>query len=530
MIDITGLDVTEGSLDVTTLTFTPSNWNEVQTVTVTGQDDDEVDGDIAYVLTLSVDDTNSDDTYDGLSSTVDVTNADNDTAGISVTLTDGSTSTSENGTTDSFEVALNTQPASDVVINITGLDATEGSLDVTTLTFTPANWDEAQTVTVTGKNDDEVDGDIDYVLTLSVDDANSDDTYDGLSTTVDVTNIDNESGNSTPVANPDVAEVGEGEVLNGTSLLENDSDPDNDELTINTAPVVGPVNGDLIINNDGTYIYTPDHRFFGTDSFTYEVCDNGTPQECATAVVTITVNENPDRDGDGIDNDREGDDDLDGDEIPNDEDEDSDGDGILDEEEGDVDTDGDETPDYKDLDSDDDGILDEDEGNGDTDGDGKEDFRDDDSDGDGILDQVEGDVDTDGDGQEDYRDLDSDNDGVLDAYETTGDCDNDGTPDRIDDDLCIDDIELLEGFSPNGDGVNDTYKLPIELDIYNVKFEVFNRWGNIVYRVDKYENDWNGISNVGFKIGDKLPTGTYYYIITVEETGDKLNGYIYLTR
>ncbi|MCT4590693.1 MAG: gliding motility-associated C-terminal domain-containing protein, partial [Carboxylicivirga sp.] len=530
VINITGLDATEGRLDVTSLTFTSTNWNEAQTVTVTGEDDTEVDGDITYILTLSVDDANSDDTYDGLSETVSVINTDNDTAGLTVTFTGGSTETSETGTSDSFDVVLNTQPSSDVVVNISGLDATEGRLDVTSLTFTSTNWNEAQTVTVTGEDDTEVDGDITYALTLSVDDANSDETYDGLSETVSVINFDNDGANTAPIANPDVAEINEGEVLNGTSVLNNDSDPENDNLSVKTTPVAGPGNGVLVLNTDGTYQYTPNHRFFGTDSFTYEVCDDGTPQECATAVVTITVNENPDRDGDGIDNDREGDDDIDGDDIPNDEDEDSDGDGILDEDEGDVDTDGDDTPDYKDLDSDDDGILDEDEGDGDTDGDGIEDYRDDDSDGDGILDREEGDVDTDGDGQEDYRDLDSDNDGVLDKDESKGDCDNDGTPDRIDEDKCYEELEVLEGFSPNGDGVNDNYVIPWINQFNKVSFEVFNRWGNIVYRKDKYENDWNGVSNVGFSIGDELPVGTYYYIIEVHDTGEKVQGYIYLNR
>jgi len=51
-----------------------------------------------------------------------------------------------------------------------------------------------------------------------------------------------------------------------------------------------------------------------------------------------------------------------------------------------------------------------------------------------------------------------------------------------------------------------------------------------VYRKDAYNNEWNGLSNVGFSIGDKLPVGTYYYIIHIKETGDKLNGYIYLNR
>jgi hypothetical protein len=37
-------------------------------------------------------------------------------------------------------------------------------------------------------------------------------------------------------------------------------------------------------------VYTPNANYFGNDSFSYEVCDNGNPQACQTAIVTITVN------------------------------------------------------------------------------------------------------------------------------------------------------------------------------------------------------------------------------------------------
>ena len=51
-----------------------------------------------------------------------------------------------------------------------------------------------------------------------------------------------------------------------------------------------PANGTAVDNGDGTITYTPAADFFGTDTFTYEVCDNGTPSLCDTAEVTITVN------------------------------------------------------------------------------------------------------------------------------------------------------------------------------------------------------------------------------------------------
>ena len=38
-----------------------------------------------------------------------------------------------------------------------------------------------------------------------------------------------------------------------------------------------PANGTAVDNGDGTITYTPDANWFGTDTFTYEVCDNGSP-------------------------------------------------------------------------------------------------------------------------------------------------------------------------------------------------------------------------------------------------------------
>jgi gliding motility-associated-like protein len=79
-------------------------------------------------------------------------------------------------------------------------------------------------------------------------------------------------------------------------------------------------------------------------------------------------------------------------------------------------------------------------------------------------------------------------------------------------------------FSPNGDGVNDTWVIPI-LDFFpdnNVK--VFNRWGMLVFEADNYNNGnaWDG--------GD-LPEGAYYYIIQLSLQGDKVyKGHVNIVR
>ncbi|MBN2649100.1 MAG: tandem-95 repeat protein [Prolixibacteraceae bacterium] len=73
-----------------------------------------------------------------------------------------------------------------------------------------------------------------------------------------------------------------------------------------------------------------------------------------------------------------------------------------------------------------------------------------------------------------------------------------------------------EGFSPNGDGIND-FMLIGNIELYpGNKFTVFNRWGNIVYEAEPYTNDdaWNGVANKGVRIGSgALPTGVYLYIL-----------------
>ena len=74
----------------------------------------------------------------------------------------------------------------------------------------------------------------------------------------------------------------------GTSggILANDTDVDGDFL-LSTSLVTGPAHGDLNLNPDGTFTYTPDPNFFGTDSFTYQTSDGSLTSN--TAMVTIDV-------------------------------------------------------------------------------------------------------------------------------------------------------------------------------------------------------------------------------------------------
>ena len=151
-----------GSTDVTvspaTLTFTTSNWSTAQTVTVAAaQDADAVDD--AAAISHAVDASRSANEYDNVSiAGVTVAVDDDDTAGVTVSA---ATLTVAEGGSGTYTVTLNTQPASDVVISVTKTGSTDVTLDTdtgtsgnqTTLTFTPANWSAAQTVTVRAAQD-----------------------------------------------------------------------------------------------------------------------------------------------------------------------------------------------------------------------------------------------------------------------------------------------------------------------------------------------------------------------------------------
>ena len=92
-------------------------------------------------------------------------------------------------------------------------------------------------------------------------------------------------------------------------------------------------------------------------------------------------------------------------------------------------------------------------------------------------------------------------------------------------------VIVPQGFSPNGDGVNDV--LIIEnMELYpENKITIFNRWGNIVFEKENYNNDWDGISNNSLTVGSaSLPVGTYFYIVEVKGKSKPLSGYIYLNR
>jgi hypothetical protein len=163
------------SVDKTTLTFTPSNWNVAQTVTVTAVNDNVAEG--AHAGTITHTAASTDAAYNGLSvAGVTAQITDNDTAGVQIVQSGGSTSVAEGGATDSYTVALTSQPTANVTVAVA--PSSQVSVDKTTLTFTPSNWNVAQTVTVTAVNDNVAEGAHTGTITHTA--ASSDARYNGL--------------------------------------------------------------------------------------------------------------------------------------------------------------------------------------------------------------------------------------------------------------------------------------------------------------------------------------------------------------
>jgi len=191
-IGLSSSDTTEGTVSPASLTFTTSNWNTTQTVTVTGVDDFVVDGNVAYTI-ITAPASSTDLTYNTMNaSDVSVTNNDNDTAGITAHPTVGdSLLTTEFGATATFTVTLDTQPSGSVTIALSSSDTSEGTVFPTSVTFTSSTWDTPQTVTVTGVDDVFIDGSIDYTINLTVS-SSGDPNYIGATASVPATNADND--------------------------------------------------------------------------------------------------------------------------------------------------------------------------------------------------------------------------------------------------------------------------------------------------------------------------------------------------
>jgi gliding motility-associated-like protein len=100
-------------------------------------------------------------------------------------------------------------------------------------------------------------------------------------------------------------------------------------------------------------------------------------------------------------------------------------------------------------------------------------------------------------------------------------------------DDCDAPVYIPQGFSPDGDGTNESFVIPGIENYPNNSIRIFNRWGSVVYEKSPYNNDWNGQPGSGLivlKNDGYLPTGTYYYVIELAPGMQPITGYVYLIK
>jgi len=90
-------------------------------------------------------------------------------------------------------------------------------------------------------------------------------------------------------------------------------------------------------------------------------------------------------------------------------------------------------------------------------------------------------------------------------------------------------IKIPDGISPNGDGINDFFVIPGIENYPDCELTIYNRWGNLIYRKNSYDNSWDGTPNVGILLTgkQKVQPGTYYYILDFNyEDMEPAKGYV----
>ena len=144
------------TLNPATLTFTPSDWDQPQAVTVSAVDDDDVNLNGRRDATI-IPTANGGDYVNVVGATVSVTVLDDDRKMVNVSKPE--LAFSENGGSDSYDVTLSHQPTGGnvvVTLALTGDDPGAATAQPATLTFSPTNWETAQSVTISGVDDDVV--------------------------------------------------------------------------------------------------------------------------------------------------------------------------------------------------------------------------------------------------------------------------------------------------------------------------------------------------------------------------------------
>ena len=179
-IAVLSSDEAAATVSPASLTFLTTNWDTMQTVTVIAVDDNVDQGNRSATITHTT--TSDDPNYRRITiPSVAATVADNDTAAVTITESGGVAVTEAAGAdhTDTYTVVLDTVPSANVVIAIESVGTAAVTVSPASLRFTTTNWNTAQTVTVTGVDNNVDQGNRSVTITHTA--TSGDTNYNGIS-------------------------------------------------------------------------------------------------------------------------------------------------------------------------------------------------------------------------------------------------------------------------------------------------------------------------------------------------------------
>ncbi len=100
-------------------------------------------------------------------------------------------------------------------------------------------------------------------------------------------------------------------------------------------------------------------------------------------------------------------------------------------------------------------------------------------------------------------------------------------------DNCENNVFIPQGFSPDGDGINDAFRIEGIEKYPDNHLRIYNRWGGMVFEETGYMNTWKGTVEAGIVVthGDQqLPTGTYFYVLELAPGMKAVSGYFYISK
>ena len=273
----------ESQTSVDQIAFDENTWNIPRTITVTAVDDDIVEGDHTSTILLTA--VSTDENYNEIPIGAVIANITDNDATVLVNEPVIGLQIEEGGASDSFSLALSSQPDADVTIEIAPDD--EAIAEPTTIVFTPANFNTPQIITISAVNDTDIEGP--HTSTISFNAISADSNYDGI---------------SIPSVTADVVDNDPAEVVvtqtNGTTNITEGGSTDNLSIALNRPPTndvtVTVLTDDQSTVNPETIVFTPQNATIPRQVVVQAVDDVNIEGEHASTISFEVSSDDPDFD------------------------------------------------------------------------------------------------------------------------------------------------------------------------------------------------------------------------------------------